>query len=77
MNQPWEQMTKDMITDFWDGGAQYSPQLINGKQVERVYNSIFLDTIIFDTSKYQPYNQKDAPYAEILQPLWRASSPSQ
>lgn len=61
MNQPWEQMTKEMITDFWDGGAHYSPQ-----QAERVYNSIFLGTIIFDTSKYQPYNQQDTPYGEIF-----------
>lgn len=66
-----------MTTDFWDGGAHYSPELINGKQVERVDNSIFLGTIIFDTSKYQPYNQQDALYAQILQPLWTASSPSQ
>lgn len=65
-----------MITDFWDGGALYCPQLINGKQVERVDNSIFLGTIIFDTSKYQPYNQQDALYAQILQPPWTAS-PSQ
>lgn len=34
MNEPLEQMTKEIITDFWDGGAHCSPQLIDDKQVE-------------------------------------------